>query len=619
MTLRAAALLSLAALASPALATDPGPAPSPQDLLGRARAAQGGEAWSGIRSLRLEGTLSMGGLEGRIESVIDVVVGRFRDRWEIGPTRGAAGWDGQRAWSQDSSGIPRVEEAAEARRGAVSDAYRRAQAWWFPERGAAELRALGERREGGRTFQALEVAPAGGRPFELWVGEDGLFDRWVEVVEGRSVTTTLSGWREVSGVRIPFGLRTSLGDGEPAHDQVVTWSAAEAGPPAPDAAFAVPAPPAPDYGLAGGRRETTVPFRIANGHIYLDVLLNGKGPFRLILDTGGMNIVTPAVARALGLVAEGKLPIGGAGEATEDIGLTTVERVQIGDAFLEKQAFLVYPLDRTEPVEGVPQQGLVGYEVLRRFPARIDYQRGRLTLYRPGALHYRGAGAVLPFVFNEHIPQVAGEIDGIPGAFDLDTGSRASLDLMSPFVEAHGLVERYGATAERISGWGAGGPVRGYEVRARLLKLGPVAIPGPVTGLATQRTGAFAAAELAGNVGYGVLSRFTVYLDYQKQEVVLERNARFSRPDTSDRAGVWLHLTEGTFEVIEVVPGTPTAEAGLLPGDRILSVDGVAAARLTLPGVRRLLRERPAGTRLELKVRRGGGILRVPVVLRDLV
>ena len=619
MKIRAASLLCLATLASPPAAADPAPAPSPRDLLQKARAAQGGEAWDGVNSLRLEGRVSVGGLEGRIESVVDVKAGRFRDRWELGPTRGAAGWDGRRAWSQDSSGIPRVEEAAEARRGAVSDAYRRAEAWWFPERGSAELRALGERRDGDRAFQALEVAPPGGRPFELWVGEDGLFDRWVEVVEGRSVTTTLSDWREVGGVKVPFGLRTSLGDGEPAHDQVVAWTAIQAGAPEPDSAFDVPAPPAPDFGLAGGRRETTVPFRVENGHIYLDVLLNGKGPFRLILDTGGMNIVTPAVARALGLAAEGRLPIGGAGEATEDIGLTTVERIQIGDAFLEKQAFLVYPLDRTEPVEGVPQQGLIGYEVLRRFPARIDYQRERLTLYAPGALHYRGPGAVLPFVFNEHVPQVEGEVDGIPGAFDLDTGSRSSLDLMSPFVQAHGLVARYGATAERISGWGAGGPVRGYEVRAHLLKLGPVEVPEPVTGLSTQRTGAFAATEVAGNVGYGVLSRFTVYLDYQEQRVVLERNSRFARPDSADRAGVWLHITDRTFEVIEVVPGTPAAEAGLAPGDRILSVDGVAAARLTLPGVRRLLRERPAGTRLELRVRRDGSVRRVRLVLRDLV
>jgi hypothetical protein len=620
MIARAAVLLSLVVLAAPTLAEDPAPpASSPAEILQRARDAQGGAAWEGVRSMRLAGTLATGGLEGKLESVTDVAAGRFRDQFQLGPTRGANGWDGERAWSQDSSGIPRVDGSEEARQGAVSEAYRRAQAWWFPDRARAEIRALGERRDGDRAFQVLAVAPAGGRPFELWVGADGLFDRYVEVVEGRSLTTSFGDWREVGGVRFPFSSRASIGDGVAAHDQVVTWTEVQLGAPLADATFALPPPPAPDFGFARGKRQTTVPFRVLNGHIYADVRLNGKGPFRLLVDTGGVNLVTPAVARAIGLSAEGALPVGGVGEQTEDMALTTVDRLEVGDAFLERQTFLVIPLDRMDPVEGVSIQGLVGYELFRRFAARIDYVRQRLTLYRPDAFHYRGPGAVLPFVFNEHIPQVTGEVDGIPGAFDLDTGSRASLDLNTPFVEAHGLVERYGATTQRISGWGAGGPARGYVVRVRLLKLGPVEIPEPVTGLSTQGKGALASGEVAGNVGYGVLSRFTLYLDYARQQVVLEKNARFARRDTADRAGVWLHLTDGTFEVVEVVPGTPAAEAGLLAGDRIVSVDGVPPPRLGLHGFRTLLRERPAGTRVELRVRRGESVRRIRLVLRDLV
>jgi hypothetical protein len=618
-SLTLAALTALAAPAGAPRADDPAAAPPAQETLRRAREAQGGGAWDRVQGLRLVEAVEMGGLSGKVESVIDVATGRFRDSWQLGPMKGGSGWDGARAWSQDGSGVARVDGAEASRQGVVNDAYRRAQGWWHPERFPAEVRALGERREGERSFQVLAIAPAGGRPFELWVAEDGRFDRWVETEEGRTLTTYLSDWRQVGGVWVPHAQRTTRGEEERQYDQALRLEEATLEAPPPQAAFALPAPPPPDFGFTGGKRQTTVPFTILNGHIYADVTLEGKGPFRLLVDTGGVNIVTPAVARALGLEPEGRLAGGGVGDRSEDIGVVRVKRLQLGDAFVEDQTFYVYGLEAMDPVEGVKEQGLIGYEVFRRFAARIDYQAQRLTLYHPDSFRYRGRGAVIPFLFFEHIPQVEGEIDGLPGRFDLDTGSRASLDLMAPFVERHGLVARYGATAERIGGWGVGGPSREHVVRTGVLKLGPVAIPGVVTGLSTQRKGAFAATEVAGNVGYGVLSRFTVYLDYGHQQVILEKNARFDRRDPYDRAGLWVHLGDGAFEVVEVVPGTPAAEAGLGAGDRIVSVDGRTPRQLTLHQLRSLLKERPAGTRLELRVKRDDGLHVVRLVLRDLV
>ncbi len=67
------------------------------------------------------------------------------------------------------------------------------------------------------------------------------------------------------------------------------------------------------------------------------------------------------------------------------------------------------------------------------------------------------------------------------------------------------------------------------------------------------------------------------------------------------------------------MPGTPAAEAGLEAGDRIVAVDGLAPARLGLHALRTRLRERPAGTRVRLEVRRGDAVRHVTLVLRDLV
>lgn len=610
----ALALAAAVALAAPAAAAPP----TARDVLARAKAAQGGKAWDAVRSIHATGRVEQGGLAGTLDMLTDVRTGRYRDAWDLGAEKGATAFDGKIAWSQDASGQSREEGAQQPRESAFTEAYRRAEAWWYPDRRPGEVKYAGERSEGGRRFHVLAITPAGGRAFELWVdAATWLFDRTVERIAPDTFTTTLSDWRTVRGVKLPFA--AVISQGEAKYDQRIALAKVELNVPLDAARFALPPPPPRDFGFAGGQRSTTVPFAFLNNHVYVDVRLDGKGPYRFFLDTGGVNIVTPALAKELGLEAKGALPGGGVGEAKEDIGVAKVKRVEIGDAFLDAQTFFVYPIGAMDAVEGTHVDGLVGYEVFRRFIARLDYAHARLTLTDPDGWKYEGAGTAVPFVFNAHLPQVAGEIDGVPGRFDLDTGSRSSVDLFVPFVEEHHLVEKYGARVERIGGWGVGGASRGYVVRGRELKLGPVAIPDPVVGLATSKKGAFARTGVAGNVGGGVLSRFDVTFDYGRKQVIFEKNARFDARDTYDKAGWWIDAAGDAWQVMEVVPGTPAAQAGLKEGDRILAVDGQTPAELSLSELRRKVRDAPTGTRLTLKVKSGDVEREVPLTLRDLV
>ena len=55
--------------------------------------------------------------------------------------------------------------------------------------------------------------------------------------------------------------------------------------------YAAPAWSRADVHLDG--KSTTVPFSLLNNHVFIKVNVNGKGPFRFIVDTGGHDIVTP--------------------------------------------------------------------------------------------------------------------------------------------------------------------------------------------------------------------------------------------------------------------------------------------------------------------------------------
>jgi hypothetical protein len=590
-----------------------------QEVLARAKTAAGGAAIDAIRTTQSKVTLVTGGIKGTASSLEDNVTGRFVDHYELGPTRGANGFEGEQAWSQDSSGQVRIDDAVEARLIAANEAYRRTFSYWTHRR-PGRIEYVGEHREGEQSFEIVRITPEGGRPFDLWIdGTTHRIARQVEQAATRTGTIYFDDYRDVAGVSVAHSLRVSLGD--PKYDTVIALESIEFNLAVQAAQFALPGPAVRDFGFAGGASSATVPFELINNHIYVQVKLNGRGPYRLLCDTGGSNIVTPAVAQELGLKTEGQLEGRGVGDKSEDISVTQLGRIEIGDAFIDKQVFYVFPLGTFSNVEGIPALGLVGYEIFKRFVVRVDYATSRLTLSDPEQFVYGGAGTAVPFKFNDHVPQVDGEIDGIKGPFDIDTGSRSSLDLFAPFVEKHKLKGKYRPRFEGVTGWGVGGPSRSALARANVLKLGNVEIKRPVTELTLQTTGAFTDQYGAGNVGAGVLKRFNLVFDYGRKVIYFERNANDARPDVFDRSGMWINVTEGggSFDVVDVIAGGPAERAGLAAGDQIVRVDGVKADELSLPELRRRFRSDAPGTAIRVEFERAGKVAPAEVILRDLI
>lgn len=591
---------------------------SAKDILAKAKDASGGAAWDSLTSIHTKVALAVGGLKGTGESWEDILTGRAVERFKLGVFSGAQGFDGHAVWTQDPSGQARAEEGGDAKEEAVNDAYRRSLAYWFPERWEGLIEYSGLKQETDRQLHALRIMPRGGRAFDLWIdAKTYLPDRIVEKAAVETRTTYLSDYREISGIKMPYSSRTT--NGEARYDQLIRVQSIELNAPLSDEMFRMPQPPPPDFVIAGGKSSTIVPFELLNNHIYVLATLNGKGPVRLLCDTGGQNIVTPALAKELGLKSEGALQGRGVGEKSEDVGLTKVQTLQIGDATLSNQVFAVYALTALGDVEGLPIQGLIGYEVFKRFVVTIDYEHGRLILTLPSSFSYSGPGTVVPFKFNAQIPQVEGEIDGLPGKFDIDTGSRASITILGPFAEKNDLRAKYRPKVEAITGWGVGGPARGLVTRARVLKLGNVTIGNPVMELSLQTKGAFTDPYVAGNIGGGVLKRFNVIFDYDRQRLIFERNANDSQPDDYDRAGLWLNLVDGAFKVMSIVPGGPAAEVGLKDGDSILAIDGKTPAELPLQAARTMFRSSPPGTKIRLSVESGGKTRELTIVLKDLI
>lgn len=609
-------LCLLIILLAPAAALAGAP-PSATQILAQAKAASGGDAWNRVHSLRLQGTIETGGLSGKVNALDDLFTGRSVSRFDLGPVSGAQGFDGTMGWSVSPGGEVAPSDSPAGKQSSATGAYQTARAWWFPQRWPAGIALDGTRRDNGKTYQVLTITPKGGRAFDLWINAaTHLIAREVQDTAQAGVreTTYLSDYRTVDGIKLAFHQRYS--NGKKQYDTVVQLDKAVVNVPVTAADFAMPHHKLSDFAFVGGGNVATIPFQLINNHIYIQVTVNGH-PLHFMLDTGGANILTPEAAKRAGIASKGALQGGGVGKKSVNTGLGEVRNLTLGGKVtLRDQVFGVLPLPGFSKVEGTAFDGLVGYEVFKRFVVKIDYAARKLTLMRPKDFKAAGAGTAVPFTFLGHIPGVKGSIDGLSGEFEIDTGSRAALTLWGPFVKDHDLARRYRASPETVVGWGVGGSASGRVARGDTLKLGSVVVHDPVLELSTATEGAGADKYIAGNVGGEILRHFTVTFDYANQRMYLKPNRDYGAPMDYDRSGMWVNAGGGGFEVKSVMPEGPADEAGIKPGDLITAVDGKPASSLSLSDVRRKLSHEAPGTRVTLTLGVGKDARTVTLVLR---
>jgi len=600
-----------------ALASGAAQAQDVSGVLAANRAATGGAAFAGKGALAVKYAYAGQGMTGTVGSTYDVATGAFVDSFAVGPLTGASGFDGAGAWMKDMSGAITPQAGGDTRQLAVNEAYRDANLWWRPRFGGAAVTSLGVKTDAGRSYDVLSVKPVAGKPFEAWFdAQTHLLARTIEPQGSQTITTFFSDYRPVDGALIAGKEVIDDGTGVQ-YRQTQTFESARFLPARPIADYAAPRWTVSDARIDNPSGRTTVPFQLLNNHIYAKVKINGKGPFLCIFDTGGHDLLTPETARLLAVKSEGQAPGTGAGVNVVDTAFARGVSFQIGDLTIAGQTIAVLPFEERE-VEGFPEQGMIGFEVFRRFVTQIDYGKRTLTFIDPARFDPKDAGTPIPFVFYSHLPQVQGAFEGIPGLFDIDTGSRSELDITKPTVAANGLMAKHPKGVAAVDGWGVGGPSRSYITRGSELTLGPIKTSGVVAGFSTDAKGAFADPNYEGNVGSKFLKQFIVTFDYGRQIMYLKR---LPKPDpdvgTFDRAGFWINTSPAGFKIVDLTAGGAAQAAGLKVGDEITAVDGAPAPSIAISDLRQKLRDEPAGTKVDLVVKSAGTARPVTLTLKD--
>lgn len=588
--------------------------PTAGQVLAKARAATGGAVWERVAALEGSGHLTTSGLQGRWQRTEDLRGGRFVLHSDLGVFRIAEGHDGRMRWRQDPSGGVHDLNGAFARQATTTQAWLVQRGWLRPNAGGAKLGPVQQISDDDcQRCLVIDAHPSGGQPVQLWFdGQSHRLVRSVRVMPISTLTERYSDHRKAGGLWLPHRIE-SRHSGNPDIEvvQVDTWRAL----PAVEATTFARATPVDDTALDG---ETTVPIEL-DGAPIVRATLNGRD-YDFILDTGGHSIITPQVAQELGLKPEGLGASGGAGTGTTAQQYTRIDKVQIGDATMRDQHFYVLHFSYATVERGPrpPLAGLLGLELFERFGARLDYRAKTLTLRKLAGYQHRGGGVAVPITFDDDMPLLEGRIDGQPALIAVDTGNGGSTVIQWRWAQAQGMAERMKREGIETVSYGAGGASRNWGTRLRSFEVGGLKVERPIVRYAEDSAGAFSSHTEAANIGTQMLQHFVIDIDYGRGVIWFEPLPGYVEPPFN-RAGLRA-IKQGpeAFDVALVSPNSPASAAGLKQGERIVAVDGAAAARLSGSALRAKLLQQ-VGTTVKLTVERDGAAREVALKLVELL
>jgi hypothetical protein len=558
------------------------------------------------------------GLTGTLTDRVDPATGAYVETRDLSGVTDGDGFDGKTPWLRDISNTYIPEQGGDSIPAAIAAAYRRANLWWRADHGGAAVMYVGQETDSGRTLEHLAVSPRGGKRFDAWFDrESHLLARVTYELQYFHYTETYSDYRREGAQNLPHQVLIDQGLG-PDGENKLTLIRCDYGPAKPLSDYSLPNQPLTGAVILGGAPSTTVPFRLLNNHIFFEATANGNGPYTFQLDSGGLTLLSPRLVKELGLQAIGEAVVTGNGEGHSSTGYVHYDQIAIGNLQLRDQIGFATEVF-AKGVEGIPVDGMVGFELIRRMVTTIDYGRHVITFtiperFRPSP----DLGVAVPFVFYDQIAVVAGRIGDLPARLKIDTGARITLDVTSPFVAAHGLRDQFTKGTLANTGWGAGGPTHSYVVRMPSVSIGDLTISNVVVDLSTARAGNLSDRNFDGNLGGGLLKRFVLTFDYAHQMLYFKRIAPAPPDlDSFDRSGLWINAHGDGYEVMDVAPGSAAASAGLALGDLITTVDGHPLTDAGLAETRQAWRTAPPGTGVELTVRRGAETRTVSLILRD--
>ena len=325
--------------------------------------------------------------------------------------------------------------------------------------------------------------------------------------------------------------------------------------------------------LAGGSAAAqsnvvVAKFRLEGGRVLIDALLNGKGPFPFIIDTGAVvSGVLETVAKEVGLKKIRDVKLKG-----EGFPLYAADEMILGGAVRQTDVALA-GLWRLGGGSGLLAAGLTTV-----FDSDLDFDVGEWRVYPQGAGERTGFTAI-PSSLPDH-PGAngsrriqAGVLYGDrPLSLLWDTGAPRALKV------DHDVALRLGLWSDErpwcpvpMTGITGTEPAPSRLVRAvQPIRIGPLTFENQLVavGAPEHPRSSWGSGE-DGLLGLPIMQRMNIAVDATARRILIRSSGLPTPAQRYNFSGVWLDKASGGAVVGQVGRGSPGETAGLKAGDRV--------------------------------------------------
>lgn len=372
---------------------------------------------------------------------------------------------------------------------------------------------------------------------------------------------------------------------------------------------------AQEFTFPGKRKRQTIPFKCIKNLVVIPVMINGKGPFDFVLDTGvGPMIITdPSILDSLDFSKLRKINVSGLGQETVDAYVSQSITAQVGRATINRipTAILKQDLFNLAGHLGIKVYGLLGFDFFNSFIVSIKYNENLLIMHSPkDKLKYRGKK--IPIFIENQKPYVYAKVltaDGktLTTKLLMDSGASHALSLEALNDKPFPLPEQ---KIEAHLGMSLSGQIKGHLGRIKFFEIGGYQFKDVISGFPDFES-IYSKLDNKfrnGNVGGELLKKFNIQINYHEGFMYLKPNRFYKEPFEHDMTGMVLYLDPKSFKRViidEILPNSPADLAGLCENDEIIGINFKPITQFTLNDLSVLFKAKEENT-IILEIARDG-------------
>lgn len=351
--------------------------------------------------------------------------------------------------------------------------------------------------------------------------------------------------------------------------------------------------------LASKKKRESIPFTLVRNMIVVKLKINGKGPFNFILDTGvGIMVITePTMVDSLIPPTNRKLSVYGLGNGESlEAYITPSLRVDVDGVKTNGLAAAILTKDHfgLSNYAGMDIHGLLGYQFFHDLAVKINFMDSSLTVSKPKDMRRLRKSQKIPLMIENHRPYIQSELEMADGSSKICT-------LLVDIGAGHSLLLENNTTPVRkfLSqanlGMGFTGPISGFMSRIDKIHLGKYKFGNVVTSFPDKDTvkSELFRTQRDGNVGMGILKRFTIVLNYQEGVMMLKPSLKFKEPFEHDMSGIEYYTDGKDYKRIiisRVEPGSAADLIGLEKDDEITAINFKTVDKMSLEEIDEIFR-----------------------------